>query len=580
MFSTMLIVLLCGAAFAEEEADGTEESDLAVEEQAEAPADVPAEAPTVTYLDGLLGHKGSITAALKISDEGEDSAFFNRYHDPFEGDWIYLDNFNYRELDPSGEYYRFNLRNTGDPSYWASALWGDPGNGSAWASDYKFKNTDMPIGNRETWRSAEAGFQAFGESSDVYGFNLNFTDSLMRSPVPGEAGQYWEATTADFDVDFDWGAWTWNVDANVRDYSDVFAAENDYNSWDGNIAVGNNFGDNNYLEARLGIIDRDVYDRQNLTMTTYGIGGWFMDPLGIDNFKLIADLDWTDLSDYGPSALHPKGDSFDFDLEGRWRVSSSLWLKGAWSTGENDVTHSDQHTNWSHIFNPGHIDEVPGWITDTVQTDRTSFGGKFEFSDDFDFSFDFAWVDRSGLPQTDLVYWDSSTLWWDSENTYDFKLRYNDGQGRFLDNGNWYLLYRTRERENGARQSSTTDDIFSLNYSGSLNDEIWLYAGYGFLNTSSSIVNDLDETLEGTEFNGGLSWELSDTWDFYTDFWQYSTDDPWGFDQTSYTAGLGFAPDEEWEFNLEYYNEDGEFDLVPSLDYNVEQLKLFLTYYW
>jgi len=564
----IMIVLLCGVVFAEDDAVASVD-----EEELEA-------LPTVTYLDDLVRGTGSITAVLKLSDEGEESPFFSRYNDPFEQDWFYIDNLNYRELTPNGEYFRFNLRETGDPSYWASLMWTDLGNASVWANDYKYEYYDMPSGYPATWRSGGLGFQAVGPDAIMYGFNINFTDSLKHDPGPGLPLSYWEATAADFDLSWKWGTWSWDVDVNVTDYTDVLNDSNDTGHAVGTARIGRKFGEDTYLEGRLGYADSDVYGGENLTMTTYGIFGCFMNPLGIDKLNVIAELDWTDISEDGPAVLHPQGNSFDFDLEGRWRVSPRLWLNGAWSYQENDVTHSDQFTNYYHYFNPGQNLLIPTYITETVGTNATELGGKYEINDEMDFSFDLAWVDRDSLPMTDLVYWDSATLWWDSENTYDFALSYNQGLGRFLENGNWALKYRMHERENGARQSVTSDDHFTLNYSGMLNDAIWVYAGYGYLTTENTIFGELDESLDGTEYGGGLAWDLNETWDFYGDFWMYNTDDPWGFDQTSYTAGLGYNCDADWEFNLEYYNEDGEFDLAPRYDYNVEQLKLFLTYLW
>jgi hypothetical protein len=85
---------------------------------------------------------------------------------------------------------------------------------------------------------------------------------------------------------------------------------------------------------------------------------------------------------------------------------------------------------------------------------------------------------------------------------------------------------------------------------------------------------------DGTEYGGGWNWDMAEDWELYGDYWRYNVDGQWGYDQTSFLAGLGHDFDENWELAVEYNSVKGDFDDLTVLDYDFNELLMRFSYSW
>src|SRR3972149_10210280 len=108
---SLFAILLCGAALAQDEEEGDDNDGVAIDLQDDVEmgaeeaveesivAEEEVVALDVAYLDDADSSDGELTLLLKLDTSGEESPFYGRYHNPFEDDSFYLDNFAFRGAD-------------------------------------------------------------------------------------------------------------------------------------------------------------------------------------------------------------------------------------------------------------------------------------------------------------------------------------------------------------------------------------------------------------------------------------------------------------------------------------------------
>ncbi len=536
------------------------------------------EVPAVTYLDNAVRAEGDLALVFKLDSGGEDSPFFGRYHDPFEGNSFYLGEFRYRGWESDGSFLRFNLNDSWDPSYRVAAgLW-KPGEMSATASDNRYRYFEIPSANPATRRDFTLDIEGYG-CSDSYALNYSYRENVIRNPATELFASNWETNEARLSYDFELGDWNGSTQFSQKSFNDRRGSINDVDHTTGVVRAGRNFGDLNYVEGNMAYGVADVDDGSSLR--TFRIGGYgrFVNALGVDRLNVTSHVNWANRNT-GPSRMHPAGDEFDFDLDGKWRAASNLWLHGSWDFGRSDVFHADQYTNFGFYVDPDRHEIHNGRILqDTVETNKWNLGGRWRIDDDLDFTVDLNRLDRDGLPLTDFVRIASPTLWWKSENRYTYALRYNPRSDIGIENGDWLLKYEILDRSNIDRNTQSSVERLSINWTGMIDPDFMLYIGGGFLKTENSLSeNEIDQN--GREYGGGWSWSANQNWSLFGDYWAYDVGGDWGYDQTSFSAGLGFEPDEYWKWTLEYGSVTGDFIDRTDLDYDVDDLLLNLSYKW
>ncbi len=532
------------------------------------------------YLDESDNSDLDFSLVLKLTESGEDSFFFRRYHDPYVDDSVYVRNIDYRGWITGDEIVWFNLANSWTSGVNAEIEWLRPGDVWAWARFYDFDFFEIPSTSMASRREFAGGFDIPTDSSGTFGLDYNFTEYGVQLVGDSGATPDWESSQMNFYYRFDMNGWNGTVEYDTRHFEDMRsdAGDIDYNT--GSFRIGRTFGDSTYIEGNVLYNVAEVHNNEDLE--TFHVGGYgrFVDALGTDGFNIITRINYDDRND-GPSNLHPAGDSFNFDLEGQWRPSDDIYFYGAYEYDKTEYTHADQYTNFMYFQDNDRPDNpLNVFFEDTIRTNHWNFGGRWEMSDDFDFSVDLDWTNRDDLPMTDYGGTGFPTLWWESESDYTFTFRYNPGSGYGISSGDWLLKYETQERENGLRGSTSGVDRFSINWTGMVTPEVYLYLGGGMFKSDNThpILGSFDQ--DGQEYGVGWAWMLGDNWDFYGDYWTYNVDGAWGYDQTSFLAGLGYEPDENWRWALEYDRIEGDFDNITALDYEVEDLLLEVSYRW
>ena len=554
-------------AMMEDEAD---ESDMAME-------DVEEEQMVVTYLDDLIDHEGWIAFSFKLLESGEDSIFYRRYLDNFPGDPAYLDDLFMRGWNSQGSRYRFTIQDSWGDSYQASLTWNQPGRYNMFLRYSTYDNSQIPSTFPATRRDFDSSITAH-DNGDTYGVNFTHRESDVENITVGATN--WESDGVGANIALNWCDWHGRFDFNYANYSNAFNRMDYVEHTSGSLRLGRDFGPNNYIEGNVMYSFSEPKAGEELE--SYSLGGYarFMDTAGPNRFLLTSHINWT-FTDEGPSKLHPAGDEFNFDVNGRWRPARNFSLKGSWEHQTSDFTHADQYTLFGFRLNPD-WSHIPGGIyyQDTITTNSWNVGADWDITENLSFAADFNWKDRNGLPNTDVVFVTAPTLWWESENHFVYTLRYNGGTVPGFQNGTWLLKYSTQDRDNDDRGSSTSVEQFAVNYTGMVSEDLWLYAGGGFFNMKNSMTAGTSTSQNGPDYGGGLTWYLGEKLTFFGDLWIYDVGGDYGYDETSLSTGFQYDVSDDWNWALEYERVEGNFVSMTDLDYVVENLKLSVKYLW
>ncbi|HEX9746226.1 MAG TPA: hypothetical protein VGB30_12440 [bacterium] len=532
----------------------------------------------IDYLDDADDLDGYVTFLLKLSEEDEDNPFWQRYHDPFEGDSFYLDELYAREGSRGGPFIRFGADNSWDGSY---NVWGEirnPRNTWLYATDRAYGNYNLPDGDLADRHDFTAGFQYYTSDENLLSGNYYYRENSITDMLTGATFKSWENNSFDVSYDFELGNYDILTGLAVTSYDDRTGNIYDTDSTTGILQVGRGFSNNSYIGTSISYNNTNVYDDIEMESFTYGAYVRLVEPLSIDNLNVISHVSWLD-TDEGPSILHPKGDEFSFDVEGRLHPADNLWFTMGWDSRYQVVTWADQFTNQAYKLNPL---AAPGFgevfYEDTVWTDKFSLSGRWKISDDFDFMTEHYWIDKDAIPWTNWVAQGSPTLWFETQTKHTYSIRYHGPRDSRA--GDWLLKYESDSRENDARGNNSDLSHFSLNWSGMLADNIFLYLGGGYLESSNDVSTETDTSQKGSEFGGGLSWMLNDSLTFYGDYWNYDVGGTFGYEETSFNLGLGYDYSEDWNWLIEFESVDGEFGDLALYDYQFENLALKITRKW
>jgi hypothetical protein len=399
----------------------------------------------------------------------------------------------------------------------------------------------------------------------------------------GQLQAIWNSTDISVGYDFPVSDWNGSFSFNHRTLDDSSFDTNDAIYYSSLLRLSHNCGSGAYCEGDLSYNVSDVSSGGDLRSWRIGALARDNNALGIDNLTMTGRLGWESRTD-GPSKMHPQGDRLDMGIDGRWQAAPDFRLCGSWNYLKADSSHSDLYTLAGFRENPDVSFIENGRIyTDDIISNHYNLGARWDITDYLDFAADLNWIERDDLPWTDLLYPMSPSLKWDSETHHVYTLRYRPqagGGGAGLAAGNWLLKYETRNRSNQGRATDSDVEHLSINWTGSLNDDLWVYAGGGFLETDNTYPGFEDISQDGGEFGGGWNWALENGWSFFGDYWRYDVGGSYGYDQTNFSAGLDWQADEDWGWTLEYRNTDGTVDDYTDLSYNVEDLLLTVSYKW
>ncbi|MCX6647501.1 MAG: hypothetical protein NTY09_14245 [bacterium] len=567
------------------EEEGTAEEtiteEVVPEETEAAPAEevITEESPmVVTYLDNLVDHEGWLTLAFKLSESGEGSYFYQRYSDTFPGDPFYLGDLFMRGWNEGGSRYWFNVQDSWDSSYRGSLRWNQPGRYNFFLRYNTYDHSMIPSTFPGTRTDFTSGVQA-NSDGNTYGFNYAYHANEVDAPSGSTGGMDWASNGIGANFDLNWCDWHGSIDFNYHDFANDFNHGDFVEHTGGTLRLGRDFGPGNYVEGNFAYSLSEPKSGDQLETSQFGGYARFMDTSGPNRFFLTSHINWIN-RDGGPSKLHPVGDEFNFDLNAEWHPVENFSIQSSWEHQKSDFTHADQYTIFGFRFHPDFSSIANSvYFQDTVTMNVFRVGADWDINDDFSFSADFNWTGRDDLPFTDVVYVNSSPLWWENENHYVYTLRYNKGGFAGIENGSWLMTYETRRRENGARGSSSSVEQFHVNYTGMINPDLWLYAGGGYFTMKNSLTGT-SESQNGPDYGGGLTWNMGEKLTFFSDLWIYNVGGDYGYDETSASGGFRYDLSDEWNWSLEYDRVKGDFVDMTNLDYVVENLLLNFTYKW
>ncbi|MCK4720757.1 hypothetical protein KAU08_08865 [bacterium] len=534
---------------------------------------------SVTYLDGLPMSQGNITIAIRLDEDSTDAPFYGRYRDPFAGENFFLSDILYRGLIDDGTYFRFRLSDTWDPSWGGSLEYYDPGDFGCWISNVDHDFFDIPSLNLAGRDDFNAGLVIYGTRNDSYGFNYYNRSSVSQNPLTTRVTSNWESNGATWSAEGDIAGLDLSLEIGRRVFDDRSNDRNDVDHTSAVFSIGRNFGDDTYIEGNAAYNLSNVANGNDLRSLKLGGYGRFLNVLGVERLNVTARVNMENNND-GPSRFHPAGSQLHTDIDGQWRVSPTIRLYLGWDHLRSDVAHADQISHFLYYADPDPFIPPPvNLIENTMATDTLNFGGRWDITRSFEFAADFNWLERESTPLTNFVTSSSSPLRWSSEADNSYSLRYDPGPGIGISHGIWSFRYATETRENSGRMSNSDAENLSLNWSGTVTDDLLVYISGGYLRTQQSITGQADISQTGREYGLGWSWG-GGKWNFYGDYWKYDVNGNWGYDQTSFMAGLGYECAEYWAWALEYQAVDGDFTALAPLNYDTSDLLLKVSYNW
>lgn len=534
---------------------------------------------SVSYLDGLPMSQGDISIAIRLDEDSTEAPFYGRYRDPFAGKSFYLSSILYRGLNDDGAYFRFRLNDTWDPSWRASLEFYDPANAGFWISKVAHDFFDIPSLNLADRNDINVGFVIYGNRNDSYGFNYNNVTSVSQNQLTSRITSNWESKDATWSAEGEYAGLDLSFVMSTRNFNDKSNDRNDVDYTSAVFSIGRNFGDDTYIEGNAAYNLSNVARANNLSSIKLGGYGRFLNVLGIDRLNVTARVSMENNND-GPSRFHPAGSQLHTDIDGQWRVSPTIRLYLGWDHLRSDVAHADQISHFLFYADPDPF--IPPSVTlieNTMATDTLTFGGRWDITRSFEFAADFNWLERESTPLTNFVISNSNPLRWSSEANNSYSLRYDPGPGTGIAHGIWSFRYATETRENSGRMSNSDAEHMSINWSGTVTDDLLVYISSGYLRTQQSITGQTDISQTGREYGLGWSWGGS-KWSFYGDYWKYDVNGNWGYNQTSFMAGLGYECAEYWAWALEYQAVDGDFTALAPLNYDTSDLLLKVSYNW
>ncbi len=532
------------------------------------------------YLDGIQSSQGELSFTFKLQKDGEDSPFYARYMDPFEGDSFFLDELEYRSWPWEGTMFSLDSSHSWSPSWRGSLEWRRLSDWMIQIAHNEYDHYDIPDVVKAGRDDTDVAF-TWGGLKDTR-LDVGYTYHGKRSAlVPGgQMYTFWDSE--DFDAGLNFDVLCWDTDFSYRQR--VFDS-NLYNGRDVKhttwmLNSKKQVTDSTFLRAHASYTFSDVDEAQDLKDFQIGASGRTINALSINRMNVDYGINWEKRSD-GPSRLHPAGGIFSFDIGAKYRATNRLNLNGSFDYTRANRAFPDRTAIMEFFAHPEIMSPVNGTIMQSmVETGRCKVGGRYEFTDEFDASANLTFLRRHGLDNTNFVEAGSPYLWWNSENDQVYILRYRPQHGWLLGSSDWQLKYAKNDRSNKLRNSSADDEHLTIDWTGMLNDNTSIFLGGGLLRTSSSNPELDFWRQKGQEYGGGFSWDFRENWNLNGNYWNYNVSGSDGYDQKTYGIGIGYEPKGNWEIELSYDKIDGNFDILQPLDYNVERVLLNLGYEW
>lgn len=532
------------------------------------------------YLDNLPSEEGEISFTFKLDADGEESPFFRRYHDPFDGDSFFLNRLYYRAWPNDGSMLSFDSSHSWDSSWRAEGEWRELGR---WMADFDindYGHVDIPMRMYVGRRDMHAGISIGKPGGNI--FDVGYTHRGSRSALEpgGDFSTIWETDDVDLGYTFDLSSWESSIQFKHRafDANRVGVEDIVHTTWV--FRSERQFGDSTFIEGNVLYSDSDLSNDRN--MSSFRIGGYgrFLNAFGIDRMNITSHTSLEKRSN-GPSRLHPAGDTFNFDIGAKWKATPDLKLNALYKIQNTDHSYPNRTAILEYfVFPEGDGPGAGEILTNTISTNTFNIGGRYKFSDELDGSASWTGLKRGGLDNTGIRAEGSPYLWWDKENNYVYIMRYRPSGGRVVGSGDWQLKYTKNGRSNKWRNSSVNDEHLTIDWTAMLRDDAWFYVGGGFLRTSSGLPELSEWRQKGSEYGGGFSWDFSEGWNLNGNYWNYDVSGADGYDQTTFNAGLTYRATGNWELGLLYQNIDGSFDILTPFDYDVERLLLNIGFEW
>jgi hypothetical protein len=532
----------------------------------------------IAYLDNIPCSTGELSIIYKLQEDGTESPYYGRYQDPFVDKPFYVDRMSIFACPSDDSIIDFRAINSWEPSWQAGFEWRKINLIRFWGFTNDSNHFEMPDAMPGSRRDINTGF----EYGCVNGNRLKLDYVLRES---GESGaeskpESWKTRDADFKYNFQTMRWDTSFRFKVRNLDNENMDLNDIRHLTFTLAGDRDIGDSSFLRGNLHYSISDLDSEKDYKNLGGAMLARFTNALNVDGLDLTTGIR-AQKNGKGPSRMHPLGSTSGLNIGAKWNQSRCLKLNASWDISRIRKSHPNENALDDFIDNPDHKIPANGEILEnTLWLNRLNLGGRYRISDDFDFSTGWKYLRRSGMSGTDLVEADSPHLYWNCESTQDYTLRYhpfNISSPRFSD---WELKYTTNNRSNSQRDTSDDDSHLTINWISSLDDNLLIYTGWGYLKTSTKNIELRDLEQTGHEYGFGFEWDTSHRWNLHGDWWKYDVSGADGSDHTNYILGIGYKPCENFTLTLEYEKGDGEFDDISDLGYDVKLLKLKTSYNW
>ena len=561
-YSIILIILLSGILAAEEE---TSQS-------------APTEQGSVSYLDNISCSTGEFSVIYKLQEDGAESKYFRRYHDPFEGEPFYIDKFNLFGKTSDDSIIELTMLNTWDPSWQGGFDWKKVNLIHFWAYMNDFNHFEMPDAMPGSRRDMNMGIEHGCLNGN--NFRINFTN--RESGETEEEGKSESWKTRDIDLKYDFQAMKWNTSfkMKVRNLDNENKDLMDIRHITFTLAGDRDIGDSSFLRGHLNYSISDLDSDKDYKNLGGAMLARFTNAFSTKGLDLTTSVR-AQKNGRGPSRMHPLGSTFGLNIGAKYNVNPDAKINASWDLSRIRKSYPNEDALDDFIDNPDHVIPENGEILEyTLLVNRLKLNARYKLTNALDFSSNWRMLTRSGLADTDFFEANSPHLYWNEELSQEYMFRYhpqNIGSPKFCD---WELKYNTNDRSNSQRNASDDDSHLTLNWNGLLDDNLWVHAGWGYLKTRTKNIELRDLSGKGIEYGLGFEWDAPNGWNLYADWWKYDVNNTDGTDQTSLTAGIGYKLHENWTVALEYEKDDGEFSDYADLDYDVKLLKLKTSYRW
>jgi hypothetical protein len=531
------------------------------------------------WLENVPSDFGSLDFKWVIDRAGDESFFDSRYYDIYRNDSLSLDNMDLFLMTKDNLFLDFNASHNWFTRGIESFEFKNPGNWWFFVKNTDTRFFEMPSVGEAKYRNYSISAETGEPGRNNLRIYHNYHKKSDNSNSLTEFNDLWSSSDIGFSYDTDLNDWNVQLGYEKRDMSTDLPELNNVDSSRLSLSVDRELCSNSNIRGTMNYTNSNVQYHDSMSSLALGGAGRFINPLGIDNLILTNRIGWVNRND-DVTFLHPVGDTFNFNIGGRYKPSRNVKIHGSLNYNRSETSYPDDNAIEEAIRTTGDVPLTLGTLTQaSIETKRCRFGGSIDLSKYFDFRSDWEFIRRSGLESTEFGT-DDSHLIWDKQFRQDYILRYKSGNGSGLDHGNWELKYRDDDRDNDPRKLSDNSQHFTINWSGYLSEDFNLYVGGGYLKTSSKMDTNIQDNQKGREYGGGFDWQMNPRCNGYLNYWNYDVSGNDDFDQVTYLLGLRYKTKDNWSIGLEYENIDDNFTQYADLTGDTQMINLILGYEW